>query len=224
VGATVKRPIVLLDSETTGLDPLRHGIWELATIVTDEDGQRREHLYRMEPDLPAAEPRALEINRYYERTAGMEHARHRPNEVHDLAAGNCGYWSSPKALAPCLALWLSGTTIVAANPTFDAGFLAAFLRRHGHAPTWHYRLRDIGSMAYGWLQGRAAGAQFLAEPGSDAARDHPDIPSAVPPVDASTDDFARALGIDVAQFERHSALGDCRLLGLMLDIIEGRSR
>jgi hypothetical protein len=43
-------------------------------------------------------------------------------------------------------------------------------------------------------------------------------------MDAGTDDFARALGVDPGQFERHSALGDCRLAGLMLDIIEGRTQ
>ena len=206
------RPGVILDTETGGLDPAVHALWEVATIVAGEDGKPAEHLYRMEPDLSAAEPRALEVNRYYERTAGMEHDRQRPNGIHDLASMHdpaAGYWTSPKALAPALAFWLSGVTIVAANPTFDAGFLSTFLRSHGCAPAWHYRLRDIGSMAYGYLKARQAAGDLYP------LCDEP------PPMDASTDDFAVALGIDPSQFERHSALGDCRLVAAMLDVIGG---
>jgi DNA polymerase III epsilon subunit-like protein len=125
--------------------------------------------------------------------------------------GADAYWSAPRKLAPILARLLDGATIVAANPTFAAGFLTALLRKHGQAATWHYRLRDIGSMAYGYLSACLA----LGVEGRDAAL-------GVPSIDASTDDFAKALGVDPDQFERHSALGDCRLLAAMLDVIEGR--
>jgi hypothetical protein len=68
-------------------------------------------------------------------------------------------------------------------------------------------------MAYGYLSACLA----LGVEGRDAALGVPDM-------DAGTDDFARALDVDPGQFERHSALGDCRLAGLMLDIIEGRTQ
>jgi len=188
------RRLLLIDTETTGLDSSRHEVWEIA--VAERHGP--EHLWRIEPDLTLAEPKALEVGRFYERTANT--TRHSdPGLVCDVAGyrGADAYWSAPRKLA--------------ANPTFDAGFLTALLRKHGQAATWHYRLRDIGSMAYGYLSACLA----LGVEGRDAAL-------GVPSIDASTDDFAKALGVDPDQFERHSALGDCRLLAAMLDVIEGR--
>jgi DNA polymerase III epsilon subunit-like protein len=111
-------------------------------------------------------------------------------------------WSAPEALAAVVAPLLDDATVIAANPAFDAGFLAAFLRDHGQAPTWHYRLRDIGSMAWGAL------ARLC------------DFPDTLP-LDASTDDLAQALGIDLSTFDRHTALGDCQLVAAMLRAIEG---
>jgi DNA polymerase III epsilon subunit-like protein len=107
------------------------------------------------------------------------------------------------------ALLLDGSTLVAANPTFDAGFLTAFLNEYHQAATWHYRLRDIGSMTWGFLAGQRQEGAYIGD---------------LPPMDASTDELAAAgLGIDLSRFERHSALGDVRLLAAMLDAIEGAS-
>jgi hypothetical protein len=207
----VTRPVVIVDTETTSLTP-DYGtgsgvIWELA-LIGRADGS--EHLWRMKPDLSVADPQALSVGRYYERTEGM-----RPwtlDGTADLArpqseAGipvHC--WSSAPKLAAEVTRMLDGKIIVAANPAFDAGFLSAFLRANGEAPTWHYRLRDIGSMAWGWLAAQHAHGLYFGE---------------IPAIDASTDELARALGVDPLGFDRHSALGDCRLVAAMLDVIEG---
>jgi hypothetical protein len=159
----------------------------------------------MKPDLARADPGALSVGRFYERTKGM--CACRPVRAWDLVKLIPGWdleWSEPAALAAVIAPLLDNVTLVAANPAFDAGFLAAFLRANGHAPTWHYRLRDIGSMAWARLQ-----AHHLPH--------HLDAP----PMDAGTDDLARAMGIEPEGFERHSALGDCHLVAAMLDVIEG---
>lgn len=196
------RQAIIVDTETTGLDPARHEIWEIGAIWRNTGVN---HLWRMKPDLAAAEPQALAVGRYYERTARMCR-RCQPDRVRDLAIledDDDAEWSSPAALAADMARLLDGATLIAANPAFDAGFLAAFLRLHGEAPTWHYRLRDIGSMAWGWLQ-----AHHLPH--------HLPIPA----MDANTDDLARAMGIEPDGFERHSALGDCRLVAAMLNVIE----
>ena len=189
------RRVLLVDTETTSLSPQTGEIWELA-IIDRTNGT--EHLWRVRPDLAKADPGALRVNRFYERTAGM---KARDTLAHDLAARSRpgGYWSHGPALAETAAKLLDDAVIVAANPAFDAGFLTAFLNAHGQAATWHYRLRDIGSMAWGWLQANG-----------------------VPPaIDASTDQFAEALGLDANLFGRHSALGDCRLLAAMMNVIEG---
>lgn len=201
---------LIVDVESTSLTPdYETGagvIWELA-VIDRTDGKRR--LWRTEPDLAKADSGALQVGRFYERTTKMSwHSADRSGERreahYDLEGANWAYWSQPRALAAVLAPLLNGATLIAANPTFDAGFLAAFLRRYGQAPTWHYRLRDIGSMAWGWLQ-----ANHLPH--------HLDTPG----IASSTDDFAQALGIDPDDYERHSAMGDCLLVDAMLDVIEG---
>lgn len=204
------RPTIILDTETTSLSPdyTTGGgvIWELAMIERDCGAER---LWRMEPNVQRADPDSLKVGRFHERTAGMRHARddearRARGDIWELAGPMCAgpLWSSPADLAPHVAGLLDGATIVAANPAFDAGFLTAFLGAYGCEPQWHYRLRDIGSMAWGFL----ARAQSL-------------YLGAIPAIDASTDDFARALGVDPERFDRHTALGDCRLAGTMLDVI-----
>jgi hypothetical protein len=201
----MSRDVVILDTETTSLKPdyvTGAGvIWELAVQVRPAEGASREHLWRMKPDLAAADPTALGVGHFYERTYEMCGQCTSTSRAYDLIGTDDPHWSAPDALAAEVARLLDGATIIAANPTFDAGFLTAFLNASGHAATWHYRLRDIGSMAYG-----ATMQPSFAESAQ---------------MDASTDDFARALGVDPGRFERHSALGDVRLVAAMLDRIEG---
>ena len=201
------RPQIIVDCETTSLTPdYATGagvIWELALIERDSGAT---HLWRMKPDLAAADASALAVGRFYERTADMCSRCPSPNRAYDLTrpllSRDEPEWSSPAAVAAEVAPLLHNVTLIAANPTFDAGFLTAFLNAHGQAATWHYRLRDIGSMAWGWLQ---------------VVTSHmPDIE-----MDAGTDDFARALGVNLEKFDRHTALGDCRLVAAMLDVMEG---
>lgn len=207
------RPRIIVDTETTSLAPDYESgsgvIWELAVI--DRTRQAR-HLWRVKPDLAKADPAALAVGRYYERTRAMC-TLCRPKRASDLANAASAAdleWSSPQALADEIAPLLDGAILVAANPAFDAGFLAAFLRAHDHAPTWHYRLRDIGSMAYGYLAKDYSPA--LVREG---------LAPEIPAIDAPTDEYALALGIDLNGFERHSALGDCELVAAMLGKIEG---
>ena len=207
------RPVLIVDTETTQLEPdYETGagvIWELAVV---DHGGGAAHLWRMKPGLELADPGALRVGKFYERTAGMCERCVRPGRAYDLAGtgGEDPHWSSPRHLAAEVAPLLDDATIVAANPAFDAGFLTAFLRANGQAPTWHYRLRDVGSMAWAWLLGRQ---QALAGTGYTGPR--------VPAIDASTDEFARALGLNPDREDRHSALGDCMLAGAMLDVIMG---
>src|SRR2546423_1448744 len=148
---------IIVDCETTSLTPSyedgRGTIWELAVISLDGEHGPVERLWRMKPDASLADPAAPAAGRYYERTQGM---RGCCATVDDLMEPLDPYrlrWSNPQALAPVVARYLDGATIIGAVPSFDAGFLAAFLRAHGEAPTWHYRLRDIGSLAFGYLSG-----------------------------------------------------------------------
>lgn len=220
---------IIIDSETTSLAPdyaTGSGvIWELAV---HERASGAERLWRMElPDAaqamsdvsPIAE--ALAVGRFRERTEGMRDAtrdeilaryggtRPLPGDITDVWDLTCErngpFWSDPADLAGVVADLLRDVTLIGAVPSFDAGFLSAFLAHYGQpSRPWHYRLRDIGSMAWAWLQ-----AHHLPH----------HLP--VPPMDAGTDDMAHALGIDPEDFERHTALGDCRLIAAMLSVMEG---
>ena len=209
------RPQILVDTETTSLVPdytTGSGvIWELALIERDCGAER---LWRMRPNVERADKKALEIGRFAERTTLMRHATEWTGaDIWDLTTGCGPLWSWPADLALHVASLLDGATLIAANPTFDAGFLTAFLAACGCEPRWHHRLRDIGSMAWAWLSGRNT------HPGAGAWGRYP-----LPPMDASTDEFARALGLDPDEYERHTALGDCRLVEAMLRVMEGGQR
>lgn len=89
--------LVFLDTETTGLNPARHEVWEVAWAVD----RGPIHSGRLHHSLRNAHPVVLEINRYHDRQATA--------------------WADEKQLLVDLA----GATLVAANPAFDSGFLSA---------------------------------------------------------------------------------------------------
>jgi hypothetical protein len=213
--------VLIVDAETTSLTPEYEGgsgvIWELA-IQNRSTGAK--FLWRMKPVTDIADPEALEVGRYWERTRSMRHAkpeeiraRYGPHadrdaplmDVWNLAVQTryqC--WSNAADLACVLPGILADATIVAAVPSFDGRFLSAFLAHFGQPEQpWHYRVRCIQSIAYGYL----------------CSSDNPGYGR--PPIDASTDTLAEALGVDPNGFERHTADGDVAMAVAMLDVIEG---
>lgn len=94
-------------------------------------------------------------------------------------------WNTPEVAAESIAQVLSGKHIVAAVPDFDAWFLAKILREYNHAPAWHYHLIDIETLIAGKYEIH-------------------------PPYDS--DELIMRLGIDPNSYERHTALGDARLV------------
>lgn len=127
--------VIFVDVETTGLEPDRHEIWEIALI--EEDGT--EHEWRLEPQhMRQASPDALRITGFYDRVA---------------AAGEDGFFSgtSRPRIAWEVARLTAGRHLVGAVPSFDARFLADFLRSEGHVEAWHYHLVDVEALAAGRL-------------------------------------------------------------------------
>jgi DNA polymerase III alpha subunit (gram-positive type) len=113
--------LVFVDTETTGLDPTRHSVYEIAWAT---ESSLVESAF-VAHDLVGADPKALEISGYFERF---------PRRF-DVRAGF-------EAEARLRSL-LKGSTLVAANPHFDASHLEA---RWGVAP-WKYRLLDVEAFA-----------------------------------------------------------------------------
>lgn len=81
-----------------------------------------------------------------------------------------------------------GAIVVGCNPGFDldSGRLEELLSRHGFTPAWHYHPLDTAAMALAWLWGRGVR----------------------PPQPWKSDELSRLIGVDPAQFDRHTAIGD----------------
>lgn len=132
-------PLAFVDTETVGLDPFVHDAWEIAAIRRT-GGRDEEHVFRIEPDLTYAEPKALEIGRYYERTSA-------PGWV----------WDDRQSAATRLYDLLNGAVLVGTNVAFDAEMLTHLLGRYYAQPKpWHYFTVEVTALAVGSLYGRAA--------------------------------------------------------------------
>jgi len=163
--------IVSLDLETTGLSVERHEVWEIGIVPLDS-GRDQMHFQFQPVDLENAEAQALQVNSFYERFDWIGDPRlARDMTVDAVIKDEDEGTESPsghKALTGAAeALWkiakeLEGATLLGLNVgSFDAPFLAAMMRKYGHAPTWSHRSLDLGSFAAGaWgakapLSGRA---------------------------------------------------------------------
>lgn len=130
---TFPETVAFLDTETTGLDPDRHEVWEIGLIVGSQEitwAIRPQHLDR-------ADPNALRLIHFYERTEapGWEWAS---SYLGSYVAERLAYLTAGKHLAGNV-------------PSFDAAFLERFLRAHGRSPAWHYQLVDVEAIAAGVL-------------------------------------------------------------------------
>lgn len=145
-GLMTGRHLVVVDVESTGLDPARHVPVEVAAINMTT-GEELRFVPRVAANalvgMPVA-PEALRINGYYER----------------------GLWADPITYADTVdayrLLWnmLDGNTFGGCNPSFDAGMLIAGYRHaslchvnfsNDAPPVWHHRLADISTMTAGHL-------------------------------------------------------------------------
>ena len=167
-------PVVFLDLETTGLDPDRHEIWEIGLIEADGT----EHEFHRRPKNAAwADPTALRVTDFYGRTSALDWK----------------WWGrGDDYLAADLAVLTAGKHIVGAVPSFDAAFLARFLRANGQCEAWHYHLIDVEALVAG---------KFGQRPPWDSA------------------ELSRLAGIEPGTFRKHEALEDARWAKAMYESV-----
>lgn len=92
-----------------------------------------------------------------------------------------------------------GAVIHGSNPAFDMERLERLLRRNGIEPGWHYHPVDVPTLAQGYLAAR---------------RELPEGPW-------KSDTLSKAAGIDPADYDRHTALGDVRWTQALYDTVMG---
>lgn len=91
--------------------------------------------------------------------------------------------------------------VICCNPLFDLDSqrLTKLLQRNGIEPSWHYHPVDIASVAIGYLAGRG---ELFGQPWK-------------------SDRLAGAIGVNSADYPRHTALGDVRWAAAQWDVITG---
>lgn len=132
-------PVCFIDTETLGLDPERHAIWEVAFVLRRPGDAPVEASWviELEPDLISmADPTALRLNGFYDRYYDAER-------------------TAPEVVALEVARATVGASLVGAVPSFDERRLDGLLRSYGCAPAWHHRLVCVETLAAGRLGIRA---------------------------------------------------------------------
>lgn len=168
--------VVFVDCETTGLDPERHEIWEVALIHDSADGWK-EHVWYLPVDLGRADPAALQLGRFHERLHGI--------------------MVDPRVFASVFARLTRGKHLAGAVVSFDEERLRKLLRANGACPEWHYHLIDVEALAVGYLHGK--GGMVAGQEGGW-----------LPGLPWNSDELTAALGVDISDLDRHTALGDAR--------------
>lgn len=200
--------VAFLDTETGGLDPEHHQIWEIAVIV---DGE--EHAWQQQlpgGGLDAAVAMGL-VDEWVVKNTGI-----RDRYDHDTAL------TGPASYERFWTL-VHGRHIVGACPWFDSERLhrlGLFIDRlggpFGRDLAHHYHLIDVENLAVGWLHGASefSTAHSPAEFWDGFGK---------LPWDSTA--LSLALGVDPADFEpKHSALADARWAKAIFEKIVGPPR
>lgn len=189
--------LAFIDTETTGLDPEQHEIWEIGVIRRDPTGTDWEHHWQIRQTelhlVQSAEPKALEIGRYHDRMVVPNDGFYAQIDGHGRPV-----LMGRQSLVHDLTSLLKDAILIGSNPAFDAAFLRYFL----DAAPWHYRTVDVATLAAGYLHGSLT---------QKAGGDRDFFADSYPTIPYSSRGLSRQMGVeppgpDVA----HTALGDAR--------------
>lgn len=131
------KPLVFLDTETTGLHAGRQP-WEIAMLRRDDAGESRTVLYidLADLDLESAEPAGLRISRFSSRHPQIVYGPIHLPSVH-----------REREAAEIVRAWTMDATIVGVVPSFDTHCLREMLARHQLMPGWDPKLVDVIALA-----------------------------------------------------------------------------
>lgn len=188
------RTLVWADCETTKLGPGRMP-WEVALIRRPAGADVRADITYLwmidvrDLDLGNADPMALRIGGFYQRHPQMIPDGDARTGVRTVTRLGEMLYQVEKLTR--------GAVILGSNPSFDMELLDPLMRAYGILPSWHYHPCDLPSMCEGWLRGRGMAL----------------------PAKLKSDELARAVGIEPDKYDRHTALGDCRLFRAVYEAI-----
>lgn len=190
-------PVAFIDTETLGLDPDIHPVWEVAVISGDVECVWQ--LPVTEVDVERAHPMALEMTHFRRRRVATVDLPPRAHVLRQVAQAT------------------AGCHLVGAVPSFDEERLRREMRANGIVPTWHYHLIDVETLAIGWLaREKGVGSATVREDGGSIAPFY----DPRPPWDSRA--VSRALGVDLDQFgEAHTALADARWAKALYEVVMG---
>ena len=221
--------VCFVDTETTGLDPDRHAIWEVALILPDAS----EHVWQFPVDEMSADPFALNIGHYWERAWPTNTPLGSfPDITAIYNADDLTKARSKAGLGRAIqpnADWCrhfrnltAGLHLCGAVPSFDEERLRRLLNRNGVLHRWHYHLVDVEALAAGYLSAQCEGQAADGTRGTvpsvrlDGSINHID---GRPPW--KSEDLSRAVGVSPDGFDRHTALGDARWAKAIYEAVMG---
>jgi DNA polymerase III epsilon subunit-like protein len=192
--------LVFCDTETTGLHPDLHRVWEIAMVhrrpAADPDTApvTTEHLiYVRDVELGTADPYALRVGRFYDRHPAYTDRGRRTNVQGGEPAA--ALVLTEAEAARLVHQVTRGALLVANNAAFDADLLARLLRRHHLTPAWDYHLVDVAALTLGRLRR---------------------------PPPYRSDQLYAELGVEPAPPElRHTAMGDALWVERVYDAVFG---
>lgn len=232
------KKLAFVDLETTSLDD-RHGdLWEIGLITRDlhqPTEPDQEWWWQVRPDLTLADPNALRVCRYYERSRVLhtcigDGRRLAPTTQVDSTGWIKEYTGKPLTegdfymnqnalrIARTIAPMLDGATIVANNPTFDRKFLDKFLRANGQLLTAHHRMLNVRDLLIGYIEG----CLFLTSGDVEEAFGIEAFPYVMDWLEGASDSPAwEIVGVKQDPATKHTGLGDARLVRDVYDAIRG---
>lgn len=224
--------IVFIDTETTGLDPEYHEVWEVAIIVRDTEAPPEDEdvswVWQLEVDLGKADPIALNIGRFHERRwkdacfSDQDAAAPTKNHIHKPydQMGRDDEWvvQDYEMYQWCrkfVELTRDGH-LVGCVASFDEERLRNLLRRYRQCPMWHYQTHDVQDLATGYLLGRAFQDKDHGTVNGDVLKEHMNSLLELP---FNGKRLMTALDIKYNSFERHTALGDAQMARAVFDAV-----
>lgn len=195
--------VIFLDTETTGLDIERHEVWEFGAVVysnpdvLDSEDPIEVNLVWEPTWLEYADPNAIKVNRYYQRTHEMTQS------TEPLDTSGYGF-SDPYEAAKYIAYLCENAIVIGNNPGFDEMFLTKLCREQSQVFANFHRKHNVSDIAYGMLTAEHA---YLNRHGGDLER-----------IDAIADALTLPVStsklLDLAGCPKntgtHTAIGDAR--------------